>query len=116
MGKDVAPPSSPARDKKRTDLLSDLSRQKGFPNPNPNWVKERTKEEGFGLEENQSQTLTLQSTHWGRRKVTLTLTLSQPQIGSRSKREGEEGKGLETIRKGKNELDPFGSDQTEGFP
>ena len=28
-----------------------------FPNPNPNWVKERTKEEGFGLEENQSRTL-----------------------------------------------------------
>ena len=54
------------RGKKRTDLLSDLSRQKRFPNPNPNWVKERTKEEGFGrtkeegfgLEEKQSRTLT----------------------------------------------------------
>ena len=32
------------------------------------------------------------------------------------KREGEEGKGLEMIRKGKNELDPFRSEQTEGVP
>ena len=36
-------------------------------------------------------------------------------IGARFAR-GRSRQGLETIRKGKNELDPFGSEQTEGVP